>query len=328
MRKVKVVAINIMIFVAAWFAIESTCYILNTLEARKPDHISIGSPSWSYIFTRIFSNNQKVRSWRDRMKLDKGGGVKDSLGRRVSPQDPEEKDKAAVFIGGSYTFGSGVEAHETIPAHFHRQSDRRYRVYNYGIPGGGPHQFLYELQNEPHRFADIREKSKFFIVLFYDDHINRSTLQFSHILWSDLEMPAYHLQTNGGLSEGRHLANANPLKFLVFGLLKKSELVKYLIYNRSGNETAVFSEDDIRLTTQILLQMRVEILKLFPRSTVLFYSLFSDPSVEEKMRGLGLPLQRRTMPAFAKDDLLPDSHLSTVGNSKVAAELLRLVEHQ
>ena len=65
---------------------------------------------------------------------------------RQTPGDPE--GLGWVFMGGSQTFGSGVEDDETLPAAFSRRLHYSANVLNLGFSGYGPHQMLRALETD------------------------------------------------------------------------------------------------------------------------------------------------------------------------------------
>ena len=69
-------------------------------------------------------------------------------GLRVSPPYEEVADvPCALFFGGSFTFGTGVEDDEALPYVAGILSEGKYRVYNFGYRGYGPHQMLAALES-------------------------------------------------------------------------------------------------------------------------------------------------------------------------------------
>jgi|APTNR8051073442_1049403.scaffolds.fasta_scaffold00732_12 hypothetical protein len=68
----------------------------------------------------------------------------DTHGLRIATGDTEGSDPCVLFFGGSYTFGTGVNDGETMPAQVAEISGNR--VINFGVPGYGPHQMLAALE--------------------------------------------------------------------------------------------------------------------------------------------------------------------------------------
>ena len=70
----------------------------------------------------------------------------DDDGLRLSPPAGPEELGCVLFFGGSITFGEGVADEETMPYQVGMIIGRKYRIYNFGFHGYGPHQMLAALQ--------------------------------------------------------------------------------------------------------------------------------------------------------------------------------------
>jgi hypothetical protein len=70
----------------------------------------------------------------------------DSDGLRIAPPHREDSRECVLFFGGSYTFGEGVADDETLPYALGLKTEGRYRIYNFGFHGYGPHQMLVALE--------------------------------------------------------------------------------------------------------------------------------------------------------------------------------------
>ena len=97
----------------------------------------------------------------------------DDFGNRVSLSPVRQKyGRTAIFVGGSFAFGEGVEDSETLPSLFALKSGLR--AYNLGMHGYGAHQALMQLSN-----SDLLEKrvdSQKVDIVFYRfivDHVSR-----------------------------------------------------------------------------------------------------------------------------------------------------------
>ena len=74
-------------------------------------------------------------------------------GLRVSPPAVAPELGCALFFGGSVTFGEGVADDQSMPYQLGALTGHRYRVYNFGFHGYGPHQMLAALEGG--RVAEI-----------------------------------------------------------------------------------------------------------------------------------------------------------------------------
>ncbi|THB77011.1 MAG: hypothetical protein D6B25_08185 [Desulfobulbaceae bacterium] len=92
--------------------------------------------------------------------------------RRVTPNHQQQNQKHALFLGGSFTFGHGLEDDQTLPAIFQQVSEE-YTAYNYGFNGFGTNNVLARVQNQ--NLADqIPEKQGVAFYIFIEDHMART----------------------------------------------------------------------------------------------------------------------------------------------------------
>lgn len=96
----------------------------------------------------------------------------DSKGRRITPQSTDNDKKFnCLFLGCSFTFGTGVNNDQTLPYYF-GQLHPEAGIYNYGIPGGSP-QEIYLQSTHIENFEDIPQKPTIIIYTFISDHLRR-----------------------------------------------------------------------------------------------------------------------------------------------------------
>ena len=101
----------------------------------------------------------------------------DIHGNRLTPLSPNflktRTGKRALFIGGSFTFGEGLEDNETLPYYF--QDNSGIQGINAGMGGHGTHQALKILEDE--QIFNERSGGKnvdFYIYRIIPNHINRA----------------------------------------------------------------------------------------------------------------------------------------------------------
>ena len=63
-------------------------------------------------------------------------------GLRYTPNTKANSKKHALFFGGSFMFGEGLNDNETMPYYYNEYKDCQFEVRNYGFHGYGPHQAL------------------------------------------------------------------------------------------------------------------------------------------------------------------------------------------
>lgn len=121
-------------------------------------------------------------------------------GRRFVPNTNNESTKAAIFFGCSITFGEGVPDSSTMPFYFNEFAGHRYKVFDYGFHGYGPHQMLAIIESKLN--GDLRNNKISKAIAFYScipDHIRRCA---GYNKW-DLDGPRYELVSNKLLKAGR-----------------------------------------------------------------------------------------------------------------------------
>lgn len=96
----------------------------------------------------------------------------DEYHRRVTPvEHPENRLCVALFFGCSFTFGTGVNGDDTLPAQFGRTLDCFVPV-NCGFGGYGPQSFWVQARN-PYLLGSLPHMRGVAIYTFIDDHVNR-----------------------------------------------------------------------------------------------------------------------------------------------------------
>lgn len=84
------------------------------------------------------------------------------------------RNKHAIFLGCSYTFGTGLDYHSTFPYLF-EINNNEYKSYNFALGGYGPHQICLQF-NEGINIINnesVPQDSGFCIYTYIDDHLNR-----------------------------------------------------------------------------------------------------------------------------------------------------------
>lgn len=78
-----------------------------------------------------------------------------------------------VFLGCSFTFGTGVDDEESLPSQFAKWRPRD-QVYNFGRPGASPSWSLFSMQRErPDIYRSLGEGPKTVIYTYIEDHLER-----------------------------------------------------------------------------------------------------------------------------------------------------------
>ncbi len=111
------------------------------------------------------------------------------LGPPVAPGGGAE---CLLFFGGSFTFGEGLGDREALPYQVGLLTEGRYRVYNFGYHGYGPHQMLAALEGG---LVDgvIACRPRVVVYQAIRDHASRAA---GHKFW-DTRGPRYEVGADG-----------------------------------------------------------------------------------------------------------------------------------
>ncbi|MDR1783962.1 MAG: hypothetical protein LBR13_06865 [Dysgonamonadaceae bacterium] len=123
--------------------------------------------------------------------------VTDSLGRRIAADADYVKTdsllkphKHALFFGCSFTFGEGLDYFSTFPYLFEKHNPD-YQSYNYGLRGGGPHQFALLFDNGINVINKntIKEPEGIAVYTFINDHLSRVFATTGYLQWAGNNIP-------------------------------------------------------------------------------------------------------------------------------------------
>jgi hypothetical protein len=240
----------------------------------------------------------------------------DDEGRRVVPDHGGPYGSYAIFVGDSFTYGVGVEDHETLPAAYANLHDGVH-VYNYGFQGSGPFDVLARLETMD--FAtEIAETTGSIIYLFINEHVLRSRDFLLGTKYRGKRI-AYEENDNGRLVRCGTWETCHAFYHDCMVFLASSRIVSLL-----GFEFPVKSEDYER-TAQAILQMQ-EVVNRRARSgafSVVFYpgSVLSQhvrPLLEE--RGIACVDLSETFDGTADEHVLSvyDRHPAPGAYARVA----------
>ena len=150
----------------------------------------------------------------------------DEAGRRISPQHPEAQ-KAVLFFGCSFTAGVGVNDAEVYPHVVGTLLGRSHQVFNLGVGGYGPHQFLALLQSD--RLEDIfrryPEAEVFFMSIAAHERRSGGLAEW------DTQGPRYVLQEGRAVRQGS-FADAAVLGERFDAAWKRSALVRDVLVEK------------------------------------------------------------------------------------------------
>ena len=177
-------------------------------------------------------------------------------GLRVAPHDLAERGEEggknyenAIFFGDSFTYGEGLNDHETLPYLFEEFSRGRYKVYNFGFHGYGPHQMLRIIETGLLEKIVIDQQPMVVIYEALIEHIERVS---GKMIW-DARVPRYKLSPSGMAEYAGTFTDDPSLKEKLKRTKNlsnpKSQLLAKLTWT---NRT----QEDIKLFVQIVLQVK------------------------------------------------------------------------
>ncbi len=174
----------------------------------------------------------------------------DAFSRRVvpKPKAAEKATEALLFFGCSFTFGTGVEDDETLPAYM-AQDLPRFHVYNYAFQGYGPQHMLAKLEEDT--LADeLDENRAFLLYVFIPDHIRRvigSRKVVCGWAYGD-RFPYYDYDGHGVIRRFGSFATGRPWRQRWYGLLQREQCMRYFEMDWPPRLTT----DHMRLTADVL----------------------------------------------------------------------------
>jgi hypothetical protein len=218
----------------------------------------------------------------------------------------EPPQQCVLFFGDSFTFGQGLADDESLPYRVDEKLPQRYRTYNFGVNGYGPHQMLSALQHgrvEDAVQCDPTEVSH----VFYQgitDHVSRS----AGLMWWEARGPRYVLTQHGVTLAGR-LEDQGDYRSLYQTIL--SQMFKSMIYKSivQGRYVRQYSRDDIDLLVRIIDESRNTVRSDFPSAK--FHVLWWDEDNLDnqtirdgfKERGITVHLMSDILPNYRPDDV-------------------------
>jgi hypothetical protein len=195
----------------------------------------------------------------------------DSAGRRVVKNPISKKNKIGIlFLGGSFTFGEGVNDYESFPSIVSEKLPKA-NVYNNGKSGGSINQIYYDLtQGHSESFFSIKENKIILVYTFISHHLLRQYCDIRCLGINDwiLKKPKYILVNNKIEFKGffKDFFVTNSLTDLIF----KSSIFTYYDFGSSQ----VYGDENLNLATKLLDSIREEYSKRF--QVVDFYIYFHD----------------------------------------------------
>ena len=142
----------------------------------------------------------------------------DSYSRRSTPRPANEAKHHALFFGGSFTLGEGVNDNETLPARVAEMLPE-YNVYNYGFCAYGPNNALARMELIENG-EEVPERGGFLVYIFIDHHIDRAIGRMSVVSTWAMRFPYYDLDPDHNIIRKGDFTSGRPnptLLYRIFG---------------------------------------------------------------------------------------------------------------
>jgi hypothetical protein len=251
---------------------------------------------------------------------------------RVGPPDRGAAAEGCVlFFGCSYTYGEGVGDSEPMAYRVGVLSDGRYRTYNFGFHGYGPHQMLAWLEADAVAGAvDCRPTHLVYTAI--PDHVRR----VAGLRTFGRHGPRYRLDAAGGVQRAGHFDDDK-----TFAERMEKTLPLWLrasaIFQRSFNRPRALGDRDFELYVAVLRRARELAMQRWPGLDfeVLLWpvsavrgddALYAEIHRRLAEAGLAPHALAATVPGLAADDArfrLPhDLHPNAAAHDAVARYVL------
>ncbi len=169
----------------------------------------------------------------------------DSLSRRTYPRSSSKKERYALFFGGSFTFGWGLNDEETLP-YFFDEINMVSNTYNYASNGYGPHQMLRLLESRD-LSKDVLEKKGFAVFVYIADHCKRVAgfLKYSSSYGGNA--PHYVLE-NGSLKLKGNFESGRKWKSAIYDFLFSFRFLRYFNFDYPFS----IKDNHLKLTAKVI----------------------------------------------------------------------------
>ena len=224
----------------------------------------------------------------------------DSFGRRrTRVREADDPDRYALFFGGSFTFGEGVQGDETMPSYFAGAAPE-YRSYNYAYWGYGPQQMLAKLETMDRR-VEIPEEHGVAVYTFITHHIRRAIGSMSVTTGWGKEFPNYVQSPGAELVRRGSFATGRPLITRLYRLLSHSHTLRYFHVDLPP----VLRDTHVQRTCDIIARARDVYREKFENNAfyVVIYPYQTSPIMVRKMT---LALESRGIDVLDYSTLLSD----------------------
>lgn len=179
----------------------------------------------------------------------------DQNGLRVTPSSNNNSNQCLLFFCCSFAFGWGLNDNETLPYYLGDYTEHKYKIFNFGVSGYGPHSMLSQLE---HGLIDNKIKGCQNNTVIYEatpDHMHRIAGRY----YGHRHDPKYSLISNKLEYQGYFDDNSRKFKFTLSTLkcLRKSQIYIYFhryFYEKTEKLNYQETKNNIELYSAILMK--------------------------------------------------------------------------
>ena len=183
--------------------------------------------------------------------------LEDTYARRTIHPESARTERELFFFGGSFTFGEGVEDHETLPSAV-ALLNPGWQVTNFGFPGHGPSHMLQRLNSDsPLPGNDI--ESTTLVYVFIPGHVRRVIGSMRVATAWGKNFPAYTLDRDEALKLSGTFSNSRPVQSALYALLSREQILRYYQIDFPLN----IREEHLRHTVRVIEESRDTFLETF-----------------------------------------------------------------
>ncbi len=219
--------------------------------------------------------------------------------RASPPSDTAHSLGTILFFGGSFTFGSGVQDHETAPFLTGMKTHGMYRVYNFAYRGYGPHQMLSAIEQGMVQSV-VQGVPNYAIYQCVPGHVMRCA---GMVNW-DQHGPRYVLDENGKAIRNGRFGDQVDQSGETLKQMMSAQLRKSLVLHRVLGEDYHFNPANVRLFLEVIDKSKRLLESRYPG--IEFHVLFWDHVTDRRWLSVTEALIGRGMQVHLISEILPD----------------------
>jgi hypothetical protein len=234
---------------------------VKTIYPRKNENLfnQYLNPATSHQHSLKIKNGEEI--FNVNYSID-GGGYRNSKDLHL-----EKRKEHLLLVGCSLVFGIGIEKKDTL-SHYLSEKWPKKAVYNMGLPGSGPHDHLWLLQQFDLKKYVSQTNGSMVYIYFYGQ-VERATYQASYYDWAEGGRPYFVLNEKGVPEYRGPIEETTSWKIVQsqkkIGLRQTSLEAFNILSNDSAERLKLFSE--------IVIALKNEYLKKFPNGKFYFVTV-------------------------------------------------------